>query len=52
MKPSETEFQDFINQVKEVKMNNYEEFLRIKYMIDGIVLSKKVSKENLQVCSN
>ena len=41
----EVEFQSFINKVIEIKKDSYEEFIRIKYLVDGVLLAK-ATKEN------
>jgi hypothetical protein len=49
MTQKERELQAFIDNITLMKNDNYEEFIRIKYMIDGVLLSKKVSNESHEV---
>ena len=43
MKPKD-EFQSFINDVSQIKNQSYEEFIRLKCIVDGMLLAKKISK--------
>lgn len=42
----ESELQEFINQVTKIKKENYQEFIRIKYIVDGVLLAKNTSLED------
>ena len=38
------ELQDFIKNVTEIKNNNSEDFTKIKYIVDGVLLAQKKNK--------
>jgi len=51
MTPKECEFQNFINEVTEIRNVDYEAFVRLKYLVDGVLLAK--SNENCKkACEN
>ncbi|WP_205448229.1 hypothetical protein [Clostridium botulinum] len=52
MKQKQDEIKELIDNISIIKNSSYEEFLRLKYIVEGMTLSKKVSKENLKLCSN
>lgn len=37
------EMQDFIKNISEIKKNNLEDFLKIKYIVEGILLTQKTN---------
>ena len=54
MTQKETEMQNFIDKITEIKNTNYEDFMRIKCVVDGVILANKNANRNCKknVCGS
>jgi len=54
MTQKETEMQNFIDKITEIKNENYEDFMRIKCVVDGVMLANKNANGNCKksVCGS